>query len=232
VKGFLQTAASLIALAVVVSAVGMTIEWFRRRSVQKWAMEQGGSFEAGGILDGVQVPEAAPFDARMRKVTYSNVSRIPRPEASYVVAQYHTTWKDSKDRMQSFSCVVCFVVLPKADLPPVHVSFAKRASPQASLLGLPEPPPPLKVPESTPAFDEKFQVTPSSEGGAIRPEALAQFLPRAVQDELAAKEDLISGLLVRGNVVRVLAVGREYTYPHKDVFDVAVRLAGAWTAPR
>ncbi|RPH39430.1 MAG: hypothetical protein EHM91_12400, partial [Planctomycetota bacterium] len=227
-KGFLQTAASIIALVVIVSAIGYAIEVFRRRSLQRWARAQDGTFEAGGILEGVPVPEAAAFDARMKKVTYSNVSRIPRPEASYVVAQYHTTWKNTKDQMESFSCVVCFVTLPGTELPPVHVSFPKRANMLGSLLGLPDPPPPLKVPESTAAFDEKFQVTPLSEGvGAIQPAALAQFLPRAVQDELVASESLISGLLVRGNVVRVMAVGKEYRYPHNEVFDVAVRLAAA-----
>ena len=231
-KGFLQTAGSILALVIVVSAIGYAIELFRRRSLQKWAQVQGGSFEAGGILEGVQVPEAAAFDTRMKKVTYSNVSRIARPEASYVVSQYHTTWRGTKDELKSFSCVVCFITLPKADLPPVHVSFPKHANILGSLLGMPDPPPPLKVPDSSTAFAEKFEVTALEDAGDVKPEALARLLPKAVQDDLVANEHLISGLLVRGNVVRVMAVGKEYGYPHKEVFDVAARLAAAWTASR
>jgi hypothetical protein len=232
VKGFLQTAASVVALVVVLSAIGLGIEWFRRRSVSKWAQEQGGSFEAGGILHGVAVPEAVPFDSGMKEVTYSNVSRIARPEASYVVAQYHATWKDFRNEMKSFSCVVCFVTLPKTDLPAAHVSYPKRPIPLGSLLGVPTPPPALPVPDAAPAFAERFEVRPLPDAGQIPPEAVARLVPRAVQDVLVAHESLLSGLLVRGNVVRVSGVGEEYRYSHKEVFDAATRLAAAWTATR
>ena len=231
-KGFLQTAASIVALVVVLSAIGLGIEWFRRRSVQKWAQELGGSFEAGGILDGVAVPEAGPFDAGMKKVTYSNVSRITRPEASYVVAQYHSIFQDFRNQTKSFSCVVCFVTVPKADLPAVQVSFPKRPIPCGSLVGLPNPPAPLPVPDAAPAFTERFEVRALPDSGPIATDAVARLLPRGVQDELVARESLISGLLVRGNVVRVMGVGEEYRYSHKEVFEAATRLAAAWTATR
>lgn len=231
-KGFLKTAVPIIAVVVVLLGVGISIEWFRRRSIAKWAQEQGGAFEAGGILDGVAVPEAAPFDAAGANITYGNVTRIPRPEASYVVTQYHRTRMNTKNESKSFSCVVCFVTLPSADLPPVHVSFKSSMGKPGSFLGRPEPAAPLAVPESTPSFGERFEVTALSGAGEIKPEAIARLLPKEVQDELVASGDLISGVQVRGNVVRLQAISKQFGYPHEEVFKVAQRLAAEWTSKR
>ena len=231
-KGFLLSAAALLGIIGVVTAIGLTIEWNRRRSIRNWVQEQGGTFEAGGILSGIPVPEAAPFDVPTANVSYSNVSRITRPEASYVVAQYRISWKDMQNKVESFSCVVCFVTMPGGEFPPVYVSFPMRGSLFASKLGRPAPPAPLKVPDSSTAFAEKFEVTPQKDAGDVKSETLVRLLPTAVQDELVASDTLLSGLEARGGVVRLQAISRQSGYPHKEVFDVAIRLAAAWTAKR
>lgn len=229
-KAYLLNAACVAAAVVVLLGIGFSIEWFRRRSVQKWAESQGGSFTAGTILEGTPVPEAAAFDTNM-KATYSNVSRIQRPEASYVVAQYHAIWKDFRDRQQSFSCVVCFIDLPKGGFPPVRVGY-RSTRPEFVKAILPETPGPAAIPlaDATPAFHERFEVLPLSDAGPVKPESLAPLLPRAVQDELVAKGDLISGFSVRGNVIKLEAVQQQFGYSHREVFEVAVRLAAAWAA--
>jgi hypothetical protein len=233
VKGFLQSAASILAVVVVVTAIGLTIEWYRRRSIQKWVQEKGGTFEAGKLLSGVAVPEAAPFDGGRDNITYDNVSRIARPEASYTVAQYHTTWRGTKNEVKSFSCVICLVTMPGVELPTVQVSFPSRGNMLASMLGREDTSaPPIPVPGSSPAFNEKFEVTTPTRSTEIKPGSLERLLPKAVQDELVANESLISGFQVRGNAVRLQAVGRQVGYPHQEVFDVAVRLAAAWTEKR
>jgi len=227
-KGFLQTALSIIAVVLVVSAIGLSIEWLRRRSLQKWAQERGGTFDPGAFLDGVELPEAKPFDLGVEKAKYHNVTRISRPEASYVVTQSQTMWKDTKSEWKSFSCVVCFITLPAPPLPTVRVSFPTRAP----LLGRPAPAAPVRVADASPAFTEEFELRPLGEGGEPSAEAVARVLPKAVQDELVASRSLISGFEVRGNVVRLQAVSKQTGYPHQDVFACAERLVAAWTAKR
>jgi len=231
-KGFLRSGAALLGILGVVTAIGLTIEWNRRRSIQGWVQEQGGTFESGGILTGIPVPEAAPFDSPTADVGYSNVSRITRPEASYVVAQYRISWKDLQNKVESFSCVVCFVTMPGTRFPPVQVAVPTRGSLLALKPGRPAPPVPIPVPDSSAAFAAKFEVTPQKDAGEVRSETLVGLLPKAVQDELVASDTLLSGLETRGGVVRVQAIRRQSGYPHKEVFDVAVRLAAAWSAKR
>jgi hypothetical protein len=231
-KGFLQTALSTLALVVVLSAIGLSIEWYRRRSLQRLALEKGGTFEAGGILDGAEVPEAKAFDGPASKATYHNVTRIVRSEASYVLAQGEYRWKGFRDEQKSVSYVVCFITLPGPELPSVSVSFPARAFLLGPMLGVPDPPPPLKVAEATPAFAEHFEVRPLKSSGATSADAIARLLPKGIQDEMVASRALVSGFQVRGSVVRLEAVSQETGYPHRDVFSCAGRLVAAWSANR
>lgn len=226
-KSFLKTTLSVIALIIVLSAIGLSIEWFRRRSIQKWAQSQGGTFEPGSLLGGLPLPESAPFHSEGGKFTYSNVSRFVRPEASYVVAQYENRWQDFRNEWKTVSYVVCFVTLPSGAWPGVKV-HAPMGGFLSELIPRSEASAPLKVPEATPAFAAKFQVLPGPGAGEISPEALARLLPTAVQQELLAQESLIAGFQVRGNVARVAAVSRETGYPHREVFDAARRLGAIW----
>jgi hypothetical protein len=232
VKSYFINGAYIVVAILLFVGVGYSIEWFRRRSVQKWAEAQGGSFTAGTILAGTPVPEGAAFDQK-QNVTYTNVSRFKRPEATYVVAQSHVIWKDIHDRQQSSSAVVCFIDLPGSAFPPVRVhrrhtvlEVMRSVAPGMEL------PKPLTLAEAVPAFAEQFEVLPLSDAGPVKSETLPPLLPKAVQDELVAKGELVAGLQVRGTVVRLQAVGQQYTYPHEDVFEIAKRLAAAWTAKR
>lgn len=221
---YLKNALWILLLVAALSAIGLSIEWFRRRGLQKWALAQGGTFEAGGILKGVDVPEAAPFEGTSEeKPTYHNVTRIEEKGTSIVLAQYHQTYKDIQNNVKSVSHVVCFISLPGADWPAVEVYPPFRS---ALLPGLaPERPAPLAIKEASPAFAAAFEVRALS---GTAPEAPARLLPAAVQEELLANEGLIHGLQARGRTVRVQAVGRPTGYPHQEVHAVAKRLAAAW----
>jgi hypothetical protein len=235
-KGFLQSALSILALVAVVSAVGLTIEWYRRRALRTWAAEQGGTFEAGAFLAGVAVPEAAAFGGACGgegdgKTTYHNVSRFTRPEASYVVAQSHSTWKDMKGNVESSSQVVCFVTLPGGPLPEVSITPAPHAVARmgAALVGRPEPAT-LKVPDATSDFEGKFRVLPRAGMSEVPPTAsLARLLPPSIQQELLARENLIAGLEARGTVVRLRGIGTLTGYPHQEILAAALRLGALWT---
>lgn len=230
-KGVLQTGLWILAAAVVITAIGMTVEWFRKRGIRDWAKQQGGSFESGTLLEGLPVPEAAPFDFPGVKVVYSNVSRFSRPEAAYVVSQYQTMWKTTKDEWQSFSCVVCFITLPGPPWPPVKI---QEPDPNllAGILGRPaEQAAPIPVPDVTAAFSEALEVRPMSGGDTVAPESLARLLPKAVQEELVAQRGLITQVQVRGNTVRLQAVSQFAGFPHREVFEVAKRLGAAWAGP-
>lgn len=231
-KSYFINGAYVAVAVLVLIGIGYSIEWFRRRAVQKWAEGQGGTFTAGTILGGTPVPEGAAFDQKST-VTYSNVSRFRRPEAAYVVAQAHVIWKDIHDRQKSSSAVVCFIDLPGSAFPPVrvHRRFTALEIARSVAPGL-EIPKPLTLAEAVPAFAERFEVLPLSDAGAVKPETLPPFLPKAVQDELVSSGELVSGLQVRGSVVRLQAVSQQFTYPHEEVFAIATRLAAAWTAKR
>lgn len=212
----------LLAVAVAVG-IGYLIERWRRRELQRWASEQGGTFEGGGILDEVKIPEAEPFDANpgSDKISYNNVTRIVRPEATYTLAQTYRHYLDTKNTPKSFSCVVCFITLP-VEVPPVTVY-----RPVADILGIMPERVKLPVPDALPEF-AAFEVTLLSGQTAPAPDALRRFLPAAVQRELLDHPGLIGGLHARGRVVRVQAVGQATGYPHREVFDVARRLVAAW----
>lgn len=232
-KSFLQSTLSIVALVVVVSAVGLTIEWVRRRGLRNWAKEQGGAFEPGAFFAGVRPPEAAAFDGGGGdSITYHNVVRLERPGAAYVVAQCRTSYKDTKDNVKSSTCVVCFVSIPGGTFPSVSVYRPVHDFGFGRLLGMPEPPAPLRVGDPVAGFKERFQVLPLAGASETAPEALARFLPPAVQQELLSQESLIAGLQARGNVVRVQAVGQQTGYPHREVFEFSERLVALWSAPR
>jgi hypothetical protein len=236
VKSWLINVAYVAAAIVVLCGVGYSIEWFRRRAVQKWAESEGGTFAAGTILGGTPVAEGAAFDTKLN-VTYNNVSRFKRPEASYVVGQYHAIWDDIHHRQQSTTCVVAFIEIPNNGFPPVRIDFhSGMRDIVTSVVPAVVPgawvPVPIPLPDATPAFAERWDVLPLSDGGPVKPESLAPFLPKAVQDELVASGELISQITVRGNIIKIQAVGRIATHPHKEVFEIAKRLGALWTAKR
>ena len=223
-KEYLKGLPWFLAAVAVLIAIGYLIERWRRRELQSWAAAQGGTFEGGGILDEVAIPEAASFgtSAGSDRITYNNVTRIVRPEATYVLAQYYHQYLDTRNNRKSNSCVVCFVTLPSGDWPSVSVH-----RPVFDLLGRPKPSP-LAVPGAVPGFSA-FEIQPREEGTTPGPDALARLLPPAVQNELVANPDLISGLSSDGRIVRVAAVGQRTGYPHAKVFEVARRMAAAWS---
>lgn len=230
-KEYLKNALPYVAAIIVLVIVGIGIEWYRRRGLQRWALEQGGTFDPGTLLEGTKVPEAAAFDALFAdgSVVYANVSRIPKPEASYVLAQFEHRYKDIRNDQKSFSCVVCLITLPDLKFPEAYLSpnvfgtgigYAPGAPPVAK----------VAVPDPVPGFAEKFEVRPVWGGKEIRSEALSALFSRDVQRLLLEQKDLISGLQVRGNTVRLEAISRQFGYPHRDVFEVARRLTAIWTA--
>lgn len=231
-KEWLKGLPWFLAAVVVLSTIGYLVERWRRREVERWAATQGGTFEGGGILDEVVIPEAAPFDANAGddRITYNHVTRIVRPEATYTLAQYYHQWKDVKNTQRSSTCVVCFVTLPAGDWPQVRV-FRPLSDP-LGIRDMLQQTSPVKVPGAQSAFAAAFEVHPLLGTPAPNPEALAKLLPSAVQTELLATESLIGSLLVRGRVIRIQAVDQLTGYPHPQVFEVARRLTTAWSADR
>lgn len=220
-KDYLRNAAWVVACVAVLLAAGFGLEWFRRRALRNWAKEQGGTFEPGGMLGSVEIPEAAAFDGE-RKPSYSHVSRISTPEATYVLAQYYHAYKDFRNNQKSVSYVVCFITLPGAGWPAVDVDRSVSGV-VGRMLGRPEAAT-LTVPGATAAFAAAFQVV-----GEGSPEALARLLPPAAREELLARETLIAGLKTRGGVARVQAVAPlAGGYPHREVYVVARQLVAAW----
>ncbi|HEX7898599.1 MAG TPA: hypothetical protein VF950_12615 [Planctomycetota bacterium] len=129
-KDYLQNVAWVFLFVAGALAAGFALEWFRRRALRNWAKEQGGTFEPGSLLGSVEIPEAAAFDGES-KPSYSHVSRIPTPEATYVLAQYYLGYKDVRNNQKSMSYVVCFITRPGADWPSVDVEVTGEGSPEA-----------------------------------------------------------------------------------------------------
>lgn len=246
----LELVLAIAGVIAVFAALGLTAERFRRRKLRAWASEERGRFEAGAFLSGAKVPEAAAFGGEDR-VTYRNVTRISRSEASYVVARYSRDESGGiKGDGESSSSVVCFVSLTGAKLPEVDVGRVRSdESWPEELKGLVEPPAPLRVADLVPGFDEVFRalrmsdvrqvydvtevdgvkkVTKLVPETAVSSDALARLLPSRVQSLLLAKSDLIAGFGVQGDVVRVEAVRKARSDPYREVFDVARELAMAW----
>jgi hypothetical protein len=231
-KEYLKGLPWFLAAVVVLVTIGYLIERWRRRDLEKWAVEQGGKFEGGGILDEIQIPEAAPFDANpgRDRITYNNVTRLERPEATYVLAQYYLQYLDTKNTAKSSSCVVCFVTLPAGNWPEVRVY-----RPMPDPFGLVDkvlPETPVPVPGASPAFAAAFEARPVKGAAVPDPKALSRLLPDGVQTELLSNESLIAGLRVHGRVVRVQAVGQVTGYPHQKVFEVVRRMTAAWAPSR
>ena len=228
-KDYLKGLPWFLAAVVVLVTIGYMVERWRRRELRNWAVAQGGKFEGGGILDEVAIPEAAPFDANAGKdrITYNNVTRIERSEATYTLAQYYHQYLDTRNNQKSYTYGVCFVTLPQGDWPSVRIF-----RPMTDVFGLVDREKPVAVPGASPAFAAAFETTPLKDAPTPSPEALARLLPEAVQKELLSNETLIAGLHVHGRVARIQAVGQVTGYPHQQVFGVAQRMAAAWSQAR
>ena len=217
-KEYLRTALWWVLAIVIASAIGLGIEWWRRRDLRKWAAKAGGTFEAGGILKDVVVAESTPFGGG----SHSNVTRISTPEAAYVVATHYRVWSDLHNRQKSSSYVVCYITIPGKEWPAVRVHSAVPA-----LIDRPGPSA-LPVPGATAEFAREFEVHALDGEAASSSEALAKLLPPEVQRELLANPTLIGGLQARGKVLRLQAVEQLAGHPHRDVYAVARRLVAQW----
>jgi hypothetical protein len=125
----------LVKMMAILVVLGIAVELWRRRRVRRWASGEGGTFEPGTLLGGVTVPESEPFDASARKdylIVYSNVARIIRPEATYVVARSSRSQRTSKHQ-RSTASTVCFVTPREGTRPDAIVALAASGDPGASV---------------------------------------------------------------------------------------------------
>lgn len=213
-KRFLLRAAQIAAVVAVAAAIGLGIESCRSRRLAVWVAREGGSFSAAEI----PVPEAADFDGGAPDgAVYWNVARFERQGVVYVLAHSYRSWEDLHHRQQSTSTDVCFVVVPGPELPPVRVSGVHLRSEAG-----------LAPPDAVHGFSDRWRVQVHPGAAAPAPEALGRLIPPAVQQELLAAGDLLSGLVVRGRTVR-LDTEKTYTTPPYDrLLPLAERLAAHW----
>jgi hypothetical protein len=223
--------AAVLGLGALIVGGGMGVEWLRRRATRNWAESIGGTFEAGGLIEGVPVPEGAAFDAGLRDDAYSyrNVVRVQRGGASYVVATYTLTTTfagKSKTRSHAVALATC----PGRTFPPIGVSppLAPFSPEFAKLAGFDPNPPPPEFPDLDERFAARFLV--HTLPGAARPssDAVADVFSDAVRERLLATEDLVGYVTLRGDVVRIEAIDRTVTYPYEELFALAESLVGAW----
>jgi hypothetical protein len=226
--GFLKLALGIVVVAAVLLGIGIVVQKFRQRNLGKWAAERGGTFEAGGLLSGVAVPEAAPFDLAGTQgpgeISYRNVSRIPAGGLTWVVGDFKRTYTwDEKTR--STGGVIVVVSIPGAEFPEVGVE-ERMGDPGgiASAVGLPGRPPSIPVPGTIPGFAEKFEVRPLRGAGPPDPAALARLLTAPVQELLLGSTSLLANLQTRGPALRLQAVESATSPPHKETLALAERL--------
>lgn len=221
-KDYLKGLPWFLAAVIVAVAVGYLIERWRRRELRKWAEEQGSSLVSNGILGSVEIPESKPFDVGYETPQYDNVTRIVRPEATYILCEFYNSYLDTKNSQKSSSYVICYVVLP-VEMPSVGVYPPVDFFGWKITLKKDHP-----TPHALPEFNAAFKASTLEGDPDPAPEALARLLPPEVQRELLANETLICGIRARGKVVRVQAVSQMAGYPHAKVFEVARRMAAAW----
>jgi len=213
VRRFLLAGLRYGALAAVLIGIGWGLERCRSSRLAIWVAREGGTFTA----DEIKVPEAAGFDTSDSIPVYWNVARFERQGVVYVLAHYYRSWKDLHDRPQSMSTDVCFVVLPGPDLATVRVSGSRLPSDV-----------PLELPDPVHGFPERFKISALSGLPTPTPEALGRLFPPAVQQELLAAGDLLTGFVAFGRIVR-LDTAKSYTVPPYDrLLAIAERCAAAW----
>ncbi len=220
---------SAIALGAV-AALGLTIEWRRQRNLRAWANELDGTFEAGGVLSGVPVPEGQDFTVHGASgtTTYHNVVRLERGGARYVAATCYRPAPTSKSKASSD--LVVFVTFSEADFPEVGLSRPLSAEMQKMLAraGVRAAPSSLKVPEALGRFAEAYEVRPLTDSAPPAPAALAAFLSAPVQEELCRASAILSDLQVRGRVVRFRASKQPSLSSYKETLDLAERVVALW----
>lgn len=214
-RDFLQNALWWVLAVAAACAIGLGIEGWRRRDLRKFAQEVGGTFEAGGILASVDIPEAAGFPGG----SYNNVTRAATPDATIVVATHYRSWSDHHGRQKSTSSVVAYIALPGRLWPSIQVS-----SKVPTLIERPGPSP-IVLPSPAPEFAAEREVFPVAGEPAPSAEAVARLLTPEVQKELAAHPALIAGLQAHKGVLRLQAVGQLTGDPHRDVYAVARKIA-------
>ena len=220
---------SVIALGVV-AALGLTIEWLRQRNLRAWAKELDATFEAGGFLSGVLVPEAQGFAARgaSSTTTYHNVVRLEHSGARYVAATCHRPAPTSKSK--SSSDLVVFVTFPEADFPEVGLSrpLSAEMHKMMATAGVRAAPSSLKVPGALGRFTEAYEVRPLTDSAPPAPAALAAFLSSPVQEELCSASAILSDIQVRGRVVRFRASRQPSLSSYKETLALAERVVALW----
>lgn len=236
---------AIAALLAILAAVGLSIGRSRGRELRAFALEHGGTFDPGSLMEGAPLPEAAPFDAPIvvssegdagddppepkADITYRNVIRIPGDGASYVVALRRYGREDTNGQWKTTSYLVCFVTLAPSDLAQVDVFSAPVSDWALKGMGASKP---VKLELSAPApgFAEEFEVRTVAGAAKPTPAALDRLLDRTVQAELAAQRNVLAGLQVRGNVVRLQAVGTPGNEAHRELYELARKLAKTWAA--
>ena len=212
-RRFLFAAVRWTALAAVLIGIGWGLELCRSSRLAVWVAREGGTFTA----DEIKVPEAAGFDTSDSIPIYWNVARFERRGVTYVLAHYYRSWEDLHNRPKSMSTDVCFVVLPGPDLAPVRLSSARMPSDV-----------PLAAPDPVQGFPERWHASLLSGFPSPPPEALGRLLPPAVQQELLAAGDLLTGFVAVGRIVRLDTI-KSYTVPPYDrLLAIAERCAAAW----
>ncbi len=214
----------------VVAALGLTIERLRQRNLRAWARELHGTFEAGGFLSGVLVPEAQSFTAlgASSTATYHNVVRMERGGARYVAAKCYRPAPSNKSR--SSSDLVVFVTFPEADFPQVGLSrpLSVEMSKMMAGAGVRAAPSSLKVPDALGRFTEAYEVRPLTDSAPPTPPALAAFLSLPVQEELCSASAILSDIQVRGSVVRFRASRQPSLSSYKETLALAERIVALW----
>jgi hypothetical protein len=223
----------IVSTLVIVVGIGFGIERFRQRGVRKWAAETGASFESGGIIAGVEMPEAGAFDTAPGpgSVSYHDVVRVARDGPSYALAWVHRSGSDIRGQQRSSESLEVFVTCPGAAFPHVRTqtpadAVARRIA--DAVLPARDRPAALAVPEASDAFRAAYEVHSVGEAEAPEPASLSRLFPPPVQAALVGAADLVASVEARGDVVRVQAAQTEIRRPYRELLALAESLAAHW----
>jgi hypothetical protein len=229
-----------IALGVLLG-IGFSVEWFRRQGLRSLAKEVGGTFEAGGLLKGAPLPEAERFDVRPRPdtITYDNVVRMERAGTRFAAARYHHSPSPSSGKStdptyisKAATYLAVFVTLPKADFPELdlwpRMPMSALSQTMGTMLGVPERPSPLVVPDAGEGFNATFEVRAASPTQKPETAALARFLSPDVQEQLVKSREFLFGVRTRGNMVCLQANQNPVHQPYREMLTLAERLVVIW----
>ena len=203
------------------------------------AKEVGGTFEAGGWLEGAPLPEAERFDVRPRPdtITYDNVVRMERAGARFAAARYHRSANSGKTTDATYlskpaTYLEVFVTLPEADFPELdlwpRMPMSALFQTMGTMNGFPDRPSPLVVPHAVECFNATFEVRAASPTQKPEAAAVARFLSPAVQEQLVRSREFLFGVRTRGNMVCLQANQKPVPQPYREMLTLAERLVVIW----